>query len=51
MEWPEWWAWEVELSAHVELRMEQRDFTEIDLRRKRPMNPCFAVGTGAQFSW
>jgi hypothetical protein len=33
MESPEWWEWEIELSAHVELRMEQRDFTEIDLRQ------------------
>jgi hypothetical protein len=33
MEWPEWWECEIFLSAHVELRMELRDFTEIDLRQ------------------
>jgi hypothetical protein len=33
MDWPEWWEWEIEVSTHVELRMEQRDFTEIELRR------------------
>ena len=30
--WPEWWDWELELSAHVIKRMIDRDFTEIDLR-------------------
>jgi hypothetical protein len=30
--WPEWWAWELELSSHVEKRMEDRDFTEVELR-------------------
>lgn len=32
MEWPKWWDWELELSSHVEKRMEDRDFTEIELR-------------------
>lgn len=32
MQWPEWWAWELELSPHVEKRMVDRDFTEVDLR-------------------
>lgn len=32
-EWPPWWAWELELSAHLLKRMEDRGFTEIDLRR------------------
>jgi Domain of unknown function (DUF4258) len=32
MEWPEWWEWELEVSSHVETRMEDRDFTEADLR-------------------
>ena len=32
MAWPEWWEWELELSSHLEQRMEDRDFTEIDLR-------------------
>ena len=30
---PKWWVWELVLTSHVELRMEERDFTEIDLRR------------------
>jgi Domain of unknown function (DUF4258) len=32
MQWPEWWDWELELTPHLEKRMEDRDFTEIDLR-------------------
>ena len=32
MAWPEWWQWELELTPHLERRMEDRDFTEIDLR-------------------
>lgn len=32
MSLPEWWAWELELSPHVEGRMEDRDFAEVDLR-------------------
>ena len=30
---PEWWDWELELSPHLLKRMEDRRFTEIDLRR------------------
>ena len=32
MNWPDWWNWELEITPHVEKRMEQRDFTEIALR-------------------
>lgn len=32
MEWPEWWEWEIELTSHLEKRMEDRCFTELDLR-------------------
>ena len=32
MSWPSWWEWELELTPHLEKRMIQRDFTEIDLR-------------------
>lgn len=32
MNGPTWWDWELELSFHLEKRMLQRDFTEIDLR-------------------
>jgi hypothetical protein len=33
LRWPEWWGWELELSAHVERRMEDRGFDELELRR------------------
>ena len=29
---PDWWDWEIELTPHIEKRMEDRDFTEVDLR-------------------
>ena len=29
---PPWWDWELELSLHVERRMVDRDFTEVELR-------------------
>ena len=32
MNWPEWWEWELEITPHVEKRMAQRDFSEIELR-------------------
>ena len=31
-EWPPWWEWEFELSAHLFKRMEDRRFSEVDLR-------------------
>jgi hypothetical protein len=30
--WPAWWEWELELTPHLERRMEDRAFTELDLR-------------------
>lgn len=30
--WPEWWGWELELSPHLLKRMEDRGFSEVDLR-------------------
>ncbi len=33
MDWPDWWSWELELTPHVQKRMEDRDFTEVDLRQ------------------
>lgn len=30
--WPDWWDWELELSPHIEKRMEDRGFTEVELR-------------------
>ena len=32
MERPEWWDWELAFTSHVEMRMEERGFTEVDLR-------------------
>jgi hypothetical protein len=32
MTWPAWWEWELELTPHLERRMEDRAFTELDLR-------------------
>lgn len=32
MEWPAWWNWELELLVHVEERMEDREFSEAELR-------------------
>ena len=31
-QWPSWWAWELELTAHLLKRMEDRGFNEVDLR-------------------
>ncbi len=30
--WPQWWMYEVVISPHVIERMQERGFTEIDLR-------------------
>jgi hypothetical protein len=30
--WHDWWECEIELTPHLEKRMEDRDFSEIDLR-------------------
>lgn len=32
MNWPQWWQWELEITPHLEKRMVQRGFTEINLR-------------------
>ena len=29
---PEWWRWELTFTSHAELRMEQRDVTEVEVR-------------------
>ena len=31
--WPPWWEWELEFSAHLLKRMEDRSFSEVDVRR------------------
>lgn len=30
--WPEWWDWELELTPHLLKRMEDRGFSEADVR-------------------
>ncbi len=30
--WPDWWEWEIDLTPHLLKRMEDRDFSEVDLR-------------------
>jgi hypothetical protein len=30
--WPDWWEWELEFTPHLEKRMEDRDFNEVELR-------------------
>lgn len=32
MNWPSWWEWDLGFTAHVEVRMEERGFSEIELR-------------------
>ena len=32
-QWPLWWEWELELVSYLHTRMEEREFTEIELRR------------------
>jgi hypothetical protein len=32
-DWPGWWKWDLELTPHLMKRMEDRRFTDIDLRR------------------
>ena len=38
MTFPEWWDWELELTPHVEKRMEDRSFSEVDLRLAADFN-------------
>jgi hypothetical protein len=33
MEWPEWWEWELEFTDHIEERMGDRRFNEVELRK------------------
>ncbi len=46
--WPEWWEWELAFTGHVELRMEQRGITEVELRsmlqRARGYRPSVVEG-------
>ena len=36
---PEWWDWELELTAHSKARLEERGLTEIDLRTMLDKQP------------
>ena len=46
--WPGWWQWELEIGPHVLKRMEDRRFTEVDLRsmleRARRFRPDVVEG-------
>ena len=33
MQWPDWWAWDLEITPHIKKRMLDRDFTEVELRQ------------------
>ncbi len=33
MDWPAWWNWDLELTPHLEKRMETRGFNEVELRQ------------------
>lgn len=33
--WPTWWDWGLEMTPHVERRMEDRNFSEVELRDMR----------------
>ena len=39
--WPDWWDWELELTPHLEQRMEERDFTEVDVREMLEAGTAF----------
>jgi len=30
--WPPWWEWDLEFTPHLSKRMEDRSFSEVDLR-------------------
>ena len=32
VQWPDWWKWDLEITPHMEKRMTDRGFTELDLR-------------------
>ncbi|MGR3220414.1 MAG: hypothetical protein ACUZ8H_11465 [Candidatus Anammoxibacter sp.] len=44
MDWPEWWDWELEITPHVEKRMIQRSFTELELRTMFDMAKALRPG-------
>jgi len=48
VDWPPWWEWELELTPHVEKRMDDRGFSELDLRemlaRATGLRPRVAEG-------
>jgi len=32
MNWPSWWDWDLGFTPHLEMRMEERGFSEVELR-------------------
>ncbi|MBI3457943.1 MAG: DUF4258 domain-containing protein [Candidatus Rokubacteria bacterium] len=44
--WPEWWDWELAFTGHVELRMEQREVTEVEVRSMLQRASGFSPSVG-----
>lgn len=42
--WPTWWDWELEFTPHLEKRMEDRGFTEVDLREMLEQARSYRAG-------
>ena len=40
--WPEWWDWDLEMTPHLEQRMEEREFAEVDVREMLEQATKFA---------
>ncbi|MBI5528541.1 MAG: DUF4258 domain-containing protein [Deltaproteobacteria bacterium] len=45
MTWPDWWEWELEFTPHLEKRMEDRDFNEVELRGMLEIAGAFRADT------
>jgi len=50
MDWPEWWTWELAFTGHVEARMEERGFSELELRGMLESATAFRA-SGAPGRW
>jgi hypothetical protein len=43
---PKWWSWDLSFTAHAELRMEQRDVTELEVRAMLERATGFEASVG-----
>ena len=49
--WPEWWEWELEITPHLERRMLDRRFDELELRAMlQRATGCHAVEETGRFA-